>query len=475
MVAYCLGDGSDELFDPAVGAGAFFLAAKSIAHAQNRTIKLFGAEIDSAALQQAINNGLSQRDLTNVAVKDFVLSAPTRQFPAIVANPPYVRHHRLSLAVKDELRALGLKLIGKSLDGRAGLHIYFLLRGLQSLAPGGRLAFIMPADTCEGVFAGSLWRWLTAHYCLDGVITFTHAATPFPNVDTNPLIFLIRHAKPQAQFRWAQCKQAGSKQLKNWVTAGLKQVSNVEMEVYQRDLAEGVAAGLSRPLNQQPTGEFVLADFASVMRGIATGANEFFFLTRQQAQTLKLPAAMLLRAVGRTRDVPADRITLEVLQQLETSGRPTWLFAPDGRELENFPVPVRKYLAQGQAAGLDQRSLIAQRHPWYKMEVRKAPPFLFAYLGRRNARFIRNLAGVMPLTGFLCVYPSRGDEEFSEKLWQVLQHPDTVANLALVGKTYGSGAIKVEPRALERLPLPQAVVEQAGLTPQPIQTKLFAL
>jgi hypothetical protein len=48
-------------------------------------------------------------------------------------------------------------------------------------------------------------------------------------------------------------------------------------------------------------------------------------------------------------------------------------------------------------------------------------------------------------------------------LWLALEHPATIANLALVGKSYGSGAIKVEPRALERLPIPQIAKDEAGL------------
>jgi hypothetical protein len=107
------------------------------------------------------------------------------------------------------------------------------------------------------------------------------------------------------------------------------------------------------------------------------------------------------------------------------------------------------------------------------MEIRKAPPFLFAYLGRRNARFIRNLAGVMPLTSFLCVYPHREDADSVVRLWQALKHPDTARNLALVGKSYGAGAIKVEPRALERLPIPEHVVAELGLTPARPQAALF--
>ena len=97
------------------------------------------------------------------------------------------------------------------------------------------------------------------------------------------------------------------------------------------------------------------------------------------------------------------------------------------------------------------------------MERRRVPPFLFAYLGRRNVRFIRNAAGVLPLTGFLCLYPHSEDPETLARLWRLLQHPATTANLARVGKSYGDGAIKVEPRALESLPLSAAIVAELGL------------
>src|SRR5213078_2383428 len=123
-------------------------------------------------------------------ITDFVLSPPSNHYYAIVANPPYIRHHRLSPSVKARLKALSAHILGTNLDGRAGLHIYFLIRALQLLKEGGRLAFIMPADTCEGIFAPTLWKWITTNYNLEAVVTFMPGASPFPNVDTNPLIFL---------------------------------------------------------------------------------------------------------------------------------------------------------------------------------------------------------------------------------------------------------------------------------------------
>lgn len=97
------------------------------------------------------------------------------------------------------------------------------------------------------------------------------------------------------------------------------------------------------------------------------------------------------------------------------------------------------------------------------MEARRVPPFLFAYLGRRNARFIRNAAGVIPLIGFLCVYPrSLAEHEFGN-LSRVLNHPATLENLRLVAKSYGGEAIKVEPRALERLCIPEIAFRELNI------------
>jgi hypothetical protein len=95
-------------------------------------------------------------------------------------------------------------------------------------------------------------------------------------------------------------------------------------------------------------------------------------------------------------------------------------------------------------------------------------------LGRRNARFIKNEAGVVPLTGFLCIYPRLANEGFIEKLWVILQHPETIANLQLVGKSYGSGAIKVEPRSLEKLPISSDLIAKLDLQPAERELTLFA-
>lgn len=470
MVEYALAERGGLLFDPAVGAGAFFHAAKVIAREKGLPVRLAGMEIDPLALAQSAAFGLNEADLAQVTIGDFVLQPPRTKLPAIVANPPYVRHHRLPVEKKVQLRRLSTQIIGKSLDGRAGLHVYFLIQALALLEEDGRLAFIVPADTCEGKFALDLWTWITNNFALDAVLTFAPEASPFPGVDTNPLVLFIRNAPPVDKFCWAKCYHPAPDALNGWVRSGFRELDTTGLLAICRDVHEGVMTGLSREPSPTFTHKYVLGDFAQVMRGVATGANDFFFMTLERIERLGLPRECFVRAIGRTRDVAEEEITHQLLESLERRGRPTWLLSLNGDPLELFPGPLRRYLQEGEKMGLPVRPLISQRKPWYRMEVRIPPPFLFAYLGRRSCRFIRNTAGVVPLTGFLCVYPRSHDAAFVDCMWKILNHPDTIANLARVGKSYGDGAIKVEPRLLERLSIPDHVVEQFG---SPVQMRLF--
>lgn len=453
MISY-VAENTDLVFDPATGEGAFYEALLKL---NKSNISFFGTDIDSKLLTDEIYN----QKKCFVEERDFIKNPPKRKFRSIIANPPYIRHHRIDEGTKIFLKQLSTTITGYTIDGRAGYHIYFLIQALNLLEQNGRLAFIMPADTCEGNFAKNLWKWISEKFCIDAVITFNEIATPFPNVDTNPIIFFIRNAQPKQKLYWTKANQAYSSDLLKFVSSNFKEQPFATLEVTNRHLKEAIITGLSRPEQNHNGFKFHLNDFANVMRGIATGSNDFFFLTGQQVKKLQIPKEFLKRAVGKTKDVTGSVLTLKDIEALDKNNRPTYLLSIN--EYDKLPKAIINYLKVGEKIGLPNRPLIQQRKPWYKMERRQVPPLLFAYLGRRDIRFINNRASVLPLTGFLCVYPIYHDQEFVDKLWKVLNHPDTLENLKLVGKSYGSGAIKVEPRNLCKLPIPEHIVKLFGL------------
>jgi len=455
----------DTLFDPAVGPGTFFAAARKVGY----TGPFAGFELHATALAGGIPLGLARHDLAQIKVGDFISSQPRRTFPAIISNPPYIRHHRLSGQLKDTLRGMAERILGFALDGRVGLHVYFLLKCLELLSPAGRLAFLLPADVCEGTSSRALWQRLCEIYRLEAVLTFAESAAPFPSVDTNAMVFLMSRATPARHFHW----------LRVLARDGVAIAQALEPDEYgrktdqavichHRELSEGLATGFSRPPRSLGSRGIPLSRFARVMRGIATGANEFFFLTNEQLKSLGLDTRFFIRAVGRTRDCRSDVLVRDTLEILDRENRPTWLLSLDGTPKARLPQALQSYLEMGEQARLHERALIQSRRPWYKMEQRAPPPILFAYLGRRACRFVLNTAGVVPLTGFLCVYPHDTSRAGIERLWQALNHPDTLANLAFAGKSYGGGALKVEPRQLDTLEIPLSVLQSTGLNAQPV-------
>lgn len=465
MMAYVTKD-TKTVFDPGTGRGAFFEVLKEIDSDHN--IHFYGIDIDNDVLTDTVY----QDNRCRVELRDFIKNPPKNKFNAIIANPPYIRHHRLDKETKNFLRNLSEKITGHKIDGRAGYHVYFFIQALNLLNDNGRLAFIMPADICEGTFAKALWSWVSKDYAIEGVVIFANNATPFPNIDTNAIIFLIRKNRPKDSFFWVKVMQENSDELYNFISSDFKFGDYPSLTISIRKLKEGLATGFSRPEQLNNDYKYHLSDFARIMRGIATGANEFFFLTKRQVKELEIPSKYFNVAIGRTKDIKGDVINLEDVRKLEEIPRPTLLLSIKETDL-NLPPQLINYIEQGIKKGLPNRPLIKQRKPWYKMEKREVPPILFAYLGRRNSRFIRNEAGVIPLTGFLCVYPHKNDEKNVRKLLEILNHPETLNNLKLVGKSYGSGAIKVEPRSLERLPIPEHLIKQNLSTNNQIKLNRF--
>ncbi len=455
MISY-VSKNTSLVFDPGTGNGSFFKALKK--NHNDEKIKFYGIDIDKEILKEKIYLD----PLCNVEFRDFIKNPPQKKFKSIIANPPYIRHHRIDNETKSFLKQLSKKITGTIIDGRAGYHIYFFIQALNLLEEKGRLAFIMPADTCEGAFSGNLWNWVTKNYCLECVVTFDRYATPFPAIDTNAIIFLIKKDIPKEDIIWVRVNKLDPKELYNFISSDFKQEKLKTLSITKRSLKEALDTGLSRPKQSDNNFKYHLSDFASVMRGIATGGNEFFFLTKEKAKELEIPERFLKLAIGRTKDISGKIITKNEIKELEKRGRPTFILSIDKKD-EYLPKAILDYLEKGVRLGLPNRALIKQRKPWFKMEKREVPLLLFAYLGRRNFRFIKNEADIIPLTSFLCVYPKRNDKIYVNVLWEILNHPDTLKNLHLVGKSYGSGAIKVEPRSLEKLPIPEHLVEESLL------------
>jgi hypothetical protein len=223
------------------------------------------------------------------------------------------------------------------------------------------------------------------------------------------------------------------------------------------------ARASARPLAPAHRDDLVvpLCNLAKVVRGIATGANEFFALTEEQVKNKNL-GEVVVRTIGRNREVQGIVLDEPAWRCLAEEGKRIWLLYLDGDEPQ---ASVKDYILEGERARFHLRSLVGTRRKWHMMERREVPPIFFTLLTRGNPRFILNRAGVRPLNMFLLVYPNKEVVESGnvEVLWALLNSSFSLSRLPLVSRTYGGNTLKVEPRELDNLPVvnPFALSEDA--------------
>ena len=457
MAVYLGKSCSDSLLDPAVGPGILLLAARQEVQELGPVVAY---EIDESVLsEKTTDTSFSKSDISDFRFTDFILDGSKFEVASVIANPPYLRHHKIPGRVKERCQEIAKEGLGISIDARAGLHVFFLIKALSHLKLGGKLSFLLPADTFEGVFAKSLWGAIAQKYHIEGVLTFDREASAFPGVDTNASVVFIQKSKPTGNFRWLRWIGKDPEDLPRAVRLILNgqesEADSIGLQTKELPVMQAIDAGFSRLHTSEPKNGVALTEFATVMRGVATGSNEFFAMTKKRTLELGLNEELFVRTISRVRDASQPIITLDFLNHLDSLGRPTYLLSLD--QNSKVDESLQRYLESGEREGVNKGSLVSMRKKWFFMEKRKPVPILFAYLGRRNNRFIDAQTELTPLTGFLCVYPKTGVDK--QKLISALNHPLSIQELSRIGKSYGGGAVKVEPGGLRKMIIPEEALK----------------
>lgn len=352
-----------------------------------------------------------------VATGDYCAMA-SRGADLILSNPPYVRHHHLERARKDSLRARVRESCGADPGGRAGLYVHFMFLATAQLRPGGIAAFLVPTEWMRVGYGGVLRRWLNERR-VERVHTFASSDEQFGDALVSTSVLFVKNAPPGPDVPFSS---GGTLERPDSVT---------------RYTTAALAAAERWP----PAGETdgpTLGDYFSVKRGVATGANDFFLMTRARAAELGLPKEVLRPALPSPRDL-ADPIIDDVgdlvLLDCASADEPA----------------VAAYLAAGERSGLPERYLLSRRRPWYRQERRAPAPFVCAYMGRKTPlRVFWNRARLAATNRWLMLYPFAGLNE--RDAWELLRGLDP-RDAQEHGRQYGGGLHKLEPSELLRLPV----------------------
>ncbi len=501
MTRWAIQKPEDRVLDPAFGSGVFLLAAieRLLTLGQSEVVasrQVAGVELSPLAFLMGLANVLlrypqgrpflrlgdfivPQREPLEILQEPpIVYNAGAPQLPlpgleptmpaifpngfdAIVCNPPYTRHHRLPETYKASWGAQMEQQFGLRLSRFSSLFAYFFVQATRMLKPSGRMAFITPAVVFEASYSRQVKEFILRYLRLRAIVTFHESLSVFESVDTAACITLVEgpEASPVKEVIHAEVREwPGVEELLEAVKQGKAATypwGTISPITWQELQPRRKWSIIPRENDRFAHESFVpLVQIAHVVRGIATGANNFFVLSDAEVQEWGLNPRYLRPVLTKNREASGYVFDQDDFKRIGREGKKRWLlYLTD-------PVqpgtPEERYIRHGESLGLHTRSLVRTRSLWYEMEQREPAPIYFTYLSRKKSRFIHNRAGVLALNVFLYIYPDpviAQNETVLKALLALLNSMVSKQALRHVGRSYGGDTIKLEPRELDRLPV----------------------
>jgi hypothetical protein len=185
---------------------------------------------------------------------------------------------------------------------------------------------------------------------------------------------------------------------------------------------------------------------------MVTGNNRYFALsparvkelglTRKDVIRLSPPGSSHLRGLELSRDT---------VTRLGQNGKSTWLFHPS-----ETPSPAAEaYIATGHLAGVDEAYKCRVRKPWYRVPLLPPADLLLTCMNADTPRLTTNSAQAGHLNSVHGVYLKDEARELGRELLPLASlNSVTLLNAEMVGRSYGGGILKLEPREADVWAMP---------------------
>jgi len=362
-------------------------------------------------------------------------------FDLVVGNPPWVRAEELPRTLRQELaeryrwfRTAG----GRGYRNAPDLSVAFVERGMELLAPGGALAFVVPAKLAMAGYGSALRHGLATGSTLHRVSAIESAPEMRFDATVYPMALVASRRRPVPEHVVASGNDASER-------------------VPQGELAGGgpwllVGASVRRVLARLADAHPRLGEHVRARLGVKTGADDIFLADEPDIE------APLLRRAVRGRDVSAFRAQ---------SG--PWLRWPcdaNGAPLDTLPPRAAAWAARHRTALLT-RADYRGGPAWTVFRTVGAVAahrVVWADLGRRLAATTLSgpdAEGKVPLN--TCYVAATTDEPAALALTALLNSCWLRTFAGAMAPPAASGFRRFNARVVEALPCPEASWRDARL------------
>ncbi|KAA9405954.1 SAM-dependent DNA methyltransferase [Haloarcula sp. CBA1131] len=495
MVKWAVDEGTDRILDPGMGAGILTTRAyqEKLRYSGNASIdEVSGVDLSQLAILMSatalkILDGEGSPDLRCSDFLDTQVMGQrnsqldtepseffAEQFDTIISNPPYSQHNNFS-EQKERMNERARASSSLDISLRSPMYVYFYIHAAEMLREGGKMAFLTPSEFLETEYGTYLKEFLQDRFNIRAVVMPSRDSSIFDTGRTTACICLLEKCEDREGSRttfisvsngsWPDVKelldvitpeQQGSP---DWAYVNQVDQDDLDPDENWTNMMDPESIDNLPELKQ-------FSDIATIKRGIATGNNDFFCLSENEAECYGLVEEReLVPIIRRTHGLEYHDIIDDDWEEWKENGEEVYLLYNvdhvdwnTGEGLEDEMDEEKKllweYIDRGKREGVDQGYLTSNRGTWYKVERREIPDILCDYMSQTGFSFYENNSGVRSLNNLHNIYL---DDSFTQEHRRALL---AYLNSELVnkiiqqsGRTYSEELRKVEPNELKRIPV----------------------
>ena len=426
------------IVDPGAGVGAFSVAAAM--RWPDAKVQAVDVNVVTLGLLAARLTTRGQSARVELVLQDFIAwiqgAGRVGGGRLYLGNPPYTRHQELTQTTKKR----ALKATGNLVDsGLSGLAAYFLGASIAHLADDDALCFVLPGSWTEGRHGAGLRRWIwEADKRPIELLAFPPDVQIFPGTRVNAVVVTI-----------GPTTTTEARLLTGHTSTG-RQLTIKTKSIGRQGAAPTSFGPLLWPTQRgRHAGTVALSTLGRVRRGVATGANHFFFLTDDEAKAI--PKRLLRPGIRRLRELNGDVLDQAAHDVLGEAGRRRWLLSLSGPK-DIRTKAVRSLVEAGEAAGYDGRYLTRIREHWYVVERAEAPQIIVSLMSKDGFRAVLNPLGAIPSNSMYGIHLY--DPSAAAELCVWLNGPTGQRAIQSRARHYSDGLLKLEPRDYMAVPIP---------------------
>lgn len=451
----------DRVLEPSCGEAAFLLAAA--AHraelAADNNVQappggLVGVELHpaSAASARALLDAAGAS--ADVHVGDFFAFDRAGQFDAVIGNPPYVRYQDFTGEARASSREAALR-GGVALTGLASSWAAFTVHAALQLKAGGRLGLVLPAELMTVNYAAEVRRFLMERFAHVDVVLFTERV--FPEV-LEEVVLLLADGFDSGSAGHIAFYQARSADQLAELSVARTWSPSVPGERWAAALMPGDVLDTYSALLDD--GNYtVLHQWGETTLGMVTGNNRYFALSPARVVELGLAATDVMRlSPPGSRHLRGLSFSTSAMNELGAHGSATCLFRPSGEP----SAAAWRYIEAGETSGVDLAYKCRVRTPWWRVPLVKPADLMLTYMNADTPRLTTNLAAAHHLNSVHGVYLHESHRSVGRQYLPLASLTTmTLLGAETVGRAYGGGMLKIEPREADRLPVPSLDIVNA--------------